>query len=167
MLLDHPIFHSFIKNTNGILLGLWIIKFLTMKFSQSSFYFIPLRRKYSPQHSIFESLQPMRFFLNVRGQLSQPYEITGKIHRNDREQRSCILVSPVQTTNIHSYNACYTMAEIKIVIINPLPSLPSQQSLQLLAGYNFASFGEGELRFSETSVSTYDSTRCQNPEITI
>jgi len=55
LLLDHPIFYSLIKNTNGILLGVRIMKFLTMKFSQSSSYFIPLRRKYRPQHSIPEA----------------------------------------------------------------------------------------------------------------
>jgi len=62
LLLDHPILHSLIKNTNDILLGVWIMKFLTMKFSQSSRYFILLRRKYRPQHSIFKIHQPVRLY---------------------------------------------------------------------------------------------------------
>lgn len=40
------------------------------------------------------------------------------------------------------------MVEIRIDIINLLPLLPSQQSLQLLAGCNFANFGERALYVS-------------------
>jgi hypothetical protein len=54
------------------------VKILIMQFSASSYHFIPLRSKYSPQHHAFKYPQSV-FSLNVRQQVSRPYKSTGKI----------------------------------------------------------------------------------------
>jgi hypothetical protein len=46
-----------------------------MKFSPASCYFIPVRSKYSPQHTVLRYLCSS---LNIRVQVSHPYKTTGK-----------------------------------------------------------------------------------------
>ena len=58
--------------------GVEIIKLLVTYFPPLPFYLIPLRPKYSPQHSILKHLQTSSFH-NVSDQVSQPYKTVHKI----------------------------------------------------------------------------------------
>jgi hypothetical protein len=49
-----------------------------MQFSPATYYFIPLRSKYSPQHPGSNTLS-LCSSLNVRDQVSHPYKTTGTV----------------------------------------------------------------------------------------
>jgi len=66
---DHP---------NNIGWAIQIIQLLVMQLPPLSFYLVPLRPKFSPQHPILKHPQPT-FSLNVSDQVSHPYKTTCKI----------------------------------------------------------------------------------------
>jgi len=109
VLLDHHIFYSLIKNTRGILLGVQIMKFLTMKFSQSSSYFMPVGANIVLNNPFSKSIN-LCACINMRGQLSQPYEMTGKITKAGNRKKK---LYKQRNDILYSYNACNTMAAIR------------------------------------------------------
>jgi hypothetical protein len=69
--LSHP---PWLDHSNYVLRGVQVMKLLVMQFPPVSRNFIPLRSKYSPQHTL-----SLCSSLNVRDQASRPYRTTGKI----------------------------------------------------------------------------------------
>jgi hypothetical protein len=67
-----------IDYSNYILRRIQVMELLIMQFSKSSYYAIPLRSKYIPQHLVLNTFS-LRSSVNVRAQPSNPYITTGKI----------------------------------------------------------------------------------------
>jgi hypothetical protein len=61
------------------------MKNLIMSFAKTTYYFIPIRFKYSPQHPVLKHPHSM-FSLNIRDQVSHSYNTTGEIIEKHIEQ---------------------------------------------------------------------------------
>jgi hypothetical protein len=78
-----------------------------MQFSVASFYFLPLKFKYSPQHHVVK--HPHCSSLNVRDQVSHPYKATGKIIVRSKSLNLCSSLNLYHLSDT-SYMPCFAVA---------------------------------------------------------
>jgi hypothetical protein len=83
---------------------------LIMQFSPTSYHFISLRSKYSPQHPVLRYPHSLCSSLNVRDQVSHPYRTTGRI------------TVALQFTNTHRVQSSLFPSSLWLQVCMPLPT---------------------------------------------